>query len=632
MIAPWLYEILSRERDWRGALRRVANDLASLRRERAHLDLARALEHLEPDLRFVIAAYQHVGAERDGGRALALALELGSWADVVPLATQQRTMMGSLEAMIWEARGLLELHALDKVERLLPAAPSEPRLAALRAELTGGSEDALATWLAHARAQTGPGAAESYYVAGRLARALRKGSWESWMEKALAEDPRHVGAALVLTDPVQGSSVRDPRRLLETLRKRLVLLEERGDLVGRCEVARHAAMRWWFSEQAPRHRGLARRLLLAELERAYLAQVSPIPGHLAMWAVLDEAAEADRTRADLLPVLIGALEAPMPVHDRVWLAALGAEICASVGNLSAAYAYAAIVADHAPLHPVVRECFAGAAVSPGRAESDLRLFRNALRSLEVEACEELQIEQIAPLDEELGLAPSGPGETLTPEEEALELALNRSAEDEQPLGSAGAGPAATVAAEAVEVEVARTRPLPALGELALPSGRARPRRPVAWASATPRGQERLTRPRVKQGPPLGDEFQHARAALAGGSVPAPLERPPAPLDAVPRAARVAVPMDLRLFVHDRELTMQSRDVSTTGMFAVTFAELPIGAVLRGELRVPRPGLRECLHVVQLRVVRRDDIGYGLEFVEPSPALKDDLRRLEAAAT
>jgi hypothetical protein len=86
-------------------------------------------------------------------------------------------------------------------------------------------------------------------------------------------------------------------------------------------------------------------------------------------------------------------------------------------------------------------------------------------------------------------------------------------------------------------------------------------------------------------------------------------------------------MDLRLFVGGRELVMQSRDVSSSGLFAVTAEKLPLGEILECELRVPSSGISEEPHRARVRVVRRSKIGYGCELVSPSPQLAAALARL-----
>jgi hypothetical protein len=123
----------------------------------------------------------------------------------------------------------------------------------------------------------------------------------------------------------------------------------------------------------------------------------------------------------------------------------------------------------------------------------------------------------------------------------------------------------------------------------------------------------------------------ARSAMAGGIRPIPPPRvlppPPRPERAVSRAHRVTMSVDLRMFIGERELAMQSRDVSGSGLFAVTREELPLGAVFECELSLPGPGMSEESYRARLRVVRRSSIGYGCELVEPSPDLVAALARL-----
>lgn len=95
---------------------------------------------------------------------------------------------------------------------------------------------------------------------------------------------------------------------------------------------------------------------------------------------------------------------------------------------------------------------------------------------------------------------------------------------------------------------------------------------------------------------------------------------------------LAIAMDLRMRVEGRELAIQSRDVSTTGLFAVTNEALPLGAVVEAELSVPSSGLSEEVHRVRLRIVRRSKIGYGCELVEPSAELAAALSKLTPLGT
>ncbi len=425
MIASWLLENLSREWSWRSALRRIAGELAAHPEENAHavVDVARALEHVEPDRRFAIACYQQAGPELDEGRALTLAIEGGWWPTVCEVAMRERTATGSLDAMVWEARALLDTGEHGRADRLLPRVPSDPRLAAVRAELSGGSQAMLGRWTSRGEEAAAAGeqreAAEAYLIAARQARALGHSGWTEYLRQATLAEAGHAGAVSMLLEQCFSDGKRDSRAVLELLRQRLELFEVRGDLAAWCDATRLAAMRLWLGSEATRHRGLARRLIAAVLERAYRERLPEIPGHLAMWAVLDEAATADETRPELLELVVRALDAPLPTADRLWLSALGAEVCAAAGNLDAAAAYGAVALELAPKHALVRALLAGTATPPSAAregdgqgassrdaQEEIDAFRNALHALDMEPWQELQIEEMAPLSiEELGLAP-----------------------------------------------------------------------------------------------------------------------------------------------------------------------------------------------------------------------------------
>jgi PilZ domain len=791
MIAPWLQDLLVRERNWRGTLRRLSSEWAQRRDRSGSLaEVGRALEHVEPDRRFAVVAYQNAGPEVAAGRALDLALELGWWSAVVPLATQERSATGSIEALVWEGRALIDQREVERADRLIPSAPDDPRVAALRAELAGGSAKALAEWQACARSLTGSEAAEAYLITARLSRVLGHPDWEHWLELATQADPSHLGAVSMLCE-LRLRDDDDSKRLLAFVRTRLEIFDRRDDVAAWCDAVRHISMRLWFREPEGHHRGLARRLLTAAIERAYRDGLVRIPGHLAMWALLDEGASGDHTRPELLPLVIAGLEAQLPVFDRVWLAALGAEICAAESNLSAAHAYAAVVAEHAPLHPVVRAWFAGTVAEQAPQDDQLDSFRDALLQLEVEACQELQIEEIAPIEESDDLELAAPGfstismrpvliEPTGDPHPRLDVAVGgstphaRRSPIEEPapappprraLGTVDEaitdGPAPTAprwaappevldaALLAVEAELvpcagddeadrgarvsaedpvdAAPPPAPAASTSSSmaawsPAGLSRERarsNPVvvsvgfhgvdgAWGDPSPSIQAR--RRATEMGPlalrppavaaraaaqpvsrpprvtvpgapaavrlasaapaiqpssgasapapaapaakapaprPPGAPSTATRAvaapgaakplipttalrAISGAAQPKPLPKPPPPPQARPRAHRVTVSMDLRLLIAGQALAMQSRDVSSTGFFAVTSHDLPIGEVVECELRVPARGLVEQTFRVKVRIVRRSDIGYGFELVAPSASLVAALNELSRA--
>jgi hypothetical protein len=647
MIAPWLLEILCRKRNWRLELRRIADELPKLSSERAMatIDVARAFEHLEPDRRFAISTYQRCGDDEEIGRALSLAIEAAWWAAVRPLAQRRRLATGSLDALVWEGRALIDLGEHGKAAQLVPEHPVDPRLQAVRVELDGGSEGALAHWQAQGRAQSGSAAAEAFMIAARIARATGMIDWVRWLEQAVAADPQHTGAVALWMEHYFQTPHDDCGALLGFLRRRLDVFDASGDLVAWCNATRELAMRLWSGVAGERHRGLVRRLLIAVLERVYRDALVEIPGHLAMWVVLDEAATVDSTRTEQLRLIVTALDLALPVADRVWLAALGADICAEQSNLAAARAYAAVAAEHAPLHPAVRDWFAGAAADPRCAEGEVEAFREALLLLDVEACQELQIESMAPIDEpsgiEIDVMSTGGGGAGSPlggqAQDAIRHALlaidyaliaPEPATVESAPSSSSSMPAWTPAGLAREAPgAARGRRNAQASEdgkrhrvtmLGLSSAVLRP--PVAAAassspSATP----------VLSTSALIPEL--ARRALAGAGRPLVLPPVAEPPQAVVRAPRIAVAIDLRMFIAGREIVMQSRDVSATGLFAVTDAVLPVGQLVQCELRIPGPGISEQSHSAVVRIARRGTIGYGLELVTPSPDLRTALSTL-----
>lgn len=777
MIAPWLSEILYAEWDWRAVLRRVAAELcgSAEQRARASVEVARALEHVEPDRRFALAMYRHAGPDHDEGRGLELAIELGQWEDVSQLAMVARTTRGSLDALVSEGRALLELGQETRAQRLVPATPSSAGVVALRAELDGGSEAALGEWVSRGEQLAGAASAECFVVAARLARVLGRSDWHKWLEAALRADPGHRFALALLLDSRWTKGRRGVSTLLEVLRQRLGQFDERGELRSWCDATRDAALRLWFSSDAEKVRGLSRRLLVASLERAYQERLPQIPGHLAIWAALDAGAAADGTRVELLRLIVEALDVPAPAHDHVWLAALGSEICSRAGNPTAARAYAVVVAEHAPLHPAAREWFGHATSVPVRSEVELEAFHAALLRLEVADAggsfdDELQIEDMSTLtDEDLTLGPGGssaalslpaePGRGHTDPELAAALAgvdelvlaqvscaddaviadvlaavdasLRESGEVAAVAGGdhgsstreRGAARATAVlgsdAAEAWSsaawirrgaeptsrrvlavgpdpdgpgVAVPRRRatalgpsalelrpPAAAIGpsapELRPPAAALRPppwqqarkadtepwpgararldarARPEAGAGSTAASSEPAgavagsasgaTGSSGSASSPSGAASSAASGSAVVGLIPgvaasalaASRTRPVAAVRGLPvvpaspppraeaRAApRTTLPVDLRLFSGEREISMQIRDLSRTGLFAVTEEKLPVGAVFLGELRLPAADLTEHAFEVRVRVVRRTELGLGLELVSPQPAL------------
>lgn len=669
MIATWLQDLLYLEWDWRVALRHIASDLPSSAGARAQAlcDVARAFEHVEPDRRFAVATYRQAGPEADGGRALELAVELGWWEEVVTLGAAARSAVGSLEALLAEGWALVEAGQHARAQRLVPARPMDPQLAALRQELDGASEAMLGAWVERAESSERAEAAEAYFVAARLSRALGRAQWRQWLLAALRADPGHRWSfSLLLED--RSKATRGPvAAALEVLRLRLAGHDDRAQLAQWCDATRSVAMRLWLSQESSKVRAVARRLLVAALERAYRERASEVPGHLAIWAALDDGARGDDTRVELLPLLVAALEAPLPAHDHVFLAALGADICMRAGSPAAARSYAEVVAARAPAHPAAREFFGHASSAPIGSEAELEGFCAALERLELEGGGELQIEEMVPLDEgdALVLGPGGSSAAIATRAER-ELSSELATVDELVLGQAD-GDDAMIA----ELLAAVDTSLSDDGIAAGPSvARGHGRRTAVQGSFALAASWDAARGRAPRVVPAGrDESGRHPATVVGPSVlglrtPAAPPRPvvreliptsaksalavsrtsrrmPAvkePVGALPllltappehehrRAERLVRPADLRLDLAGREVVMQVRDLSTSGLFAVTAEKPAIGALLRCELRVVSDDLQEHVFHTQVRVVRRTPLGIGLTFIDQLPELAAALPR------
>lgn len=349
MLAAWLRPILWRERDWSETLTRVLAALTatvSERRTRA-VDLGRACEHVVPDRRRAIAAYAAGGPGAELGRARALAIELGWWPALARLALIERADGGdpALAQVEFEAwldagePGLAAAVALDAVA----AAPGDPWLRALDRCVRGGG-DPSTTAQRVGQAASASGDAAGWLTAARLARLA--GDVEGgrrYLAEAVTAAPREVRASALLL-----AALDDDAAIHRLVRARLHGLAPLAWI----DTAR--ALGGHLAAQA-RTRGLGLRLVRAALTLAYEHGVGGPPGHLAMWSILTAHAAAAGERTALLPLAATALEqSNLPADDRLWLAALGAEIAwQDASNLTVARAWAAVAAEVAPRHPVV---------------------------------------------------------------------------------------------------------------------------------------------------------------------------------------------------------------------------------------------------------------------------------------
>jgi hypothetical protein len=357
-IAPWLLPVLWQEHDWRAALQRLASQPTN---PGAAVDLARATEYIDPDRRRAIAVYEQAQAE-GLPRARELATEIGWWSARARLTLAARTAqpdpgLALDEAVAWWDAGHPDLCALAlagaRGDKHAEQAAELGALVASRDVIDLGTEAVARAVMAEDATE----AADAYVMAARFAQAaVRSEDVTRWLEAALVADPGHAVAASLLLGIAR--TTRDPERLQRWLNLRL----DGADGAGWIDGMRTCAFALIDSQH---HRGFGLRLLRQTLERAYEAQLTEIPGHLAMWIALAAHGAADRTRRDLLPFVLTALQSSHATIDRVWLAALAAEISLrDANNPVVAGAYAEIVAEHAPEHPLVRELVVTVASDP----------------------------------------------------------------------------------------------------------------------------------------------------------------------------------------------------------------------------------------------------------------------------
>ena len=109
--------------------------------------------------------------------------------------------------------------------------------------------------------------------------------------------------------------------------------------------------------------------------------------------------------------------------------------------------------------------------------------------------------------------------------------------------------------------------------------------------------------------------------------------PPLPPNAVDRAERIVVPVDIELQLPDGErFAAIVRDLSTSGLFVVTTRTLGLSTTVTVALELPGPDpLSQIHHEGAARIVRRAETGYGFVWIDPSPALVDSIRRLAVRA-
>jgi hypothetical protein len=620
MIAPWIFELLRREQDWRAALPKIATQLSQLPEDRirAALDLGAAFEHIEPDRRHAISAYQLAGPGRDGGRSRALAVELG-WHEAIARLGQLEVRAGfGVEPLIAACRALIDLRDVAGAQRLLDMAQLErahlgdPSLSGVRAELDERHAE-WEGWAAQARDLDGALAAQRLVIAARLARGAGRTDWSVHLEGALAAEPGNTVATAMLADAAFAS--KDRNAVIGMLRVVTPGLQPARYV----DVLRAIATRLSFSGRA--RAGLSRRLLHGALDRAYTSGLTKIDGHLAMWHIIDNAARVDGRRTELLPLVMRGMDAGVAAPDRAWLAALGANVCTDAGDLTAARAYAAVVAEQAPSHPIVRDLLADTGTK--------------IDEIELDAVTVVPVPDIAPIDDgmDVELAPWTPGRATEssaptlggPDPRFIDTrvrALDEDVENTAPKPRREAKQKPAPAANPTAAPNARPAIVDEAWEvdeqLFLPNRKPTDPPPTAAAVASP--PPKPASPPKPVSPPASLIPAAALKVLQSAGAPRTLPKV-VPERAIPRAPRVVVAVDVTLRHGNRDLDVHTRDFSASGFFAVTFATLTVGDVVDIEVRFPTPtGHEEQTFAARAKVVRKELAGYGLVLVEPPAAM------------
>lgn len=637
-IAPWLLPILWRELDWSAALDRLsvtatrANRLTGARAHRTAIELALALEYIEPDRRRAIAVYELAG---DHERACDLAAELGWWSARARLSARIIDSPEHVldEAAAWWDAGHPDLCALALAEvRGADRGVRGAQLAALVAnrDLSRHAAEAVA----HAAGAQGTEAANAYVMATRFYRVADEPDQVTrWLEAAVAADPKHTVAARSLLEIAIRS--RDPAGLKRFLAIRL----DGADFDTSLDGIRACALSLADSDH---HRGFGQRLVRQILDKAYELGHAHIPGHLAMWTVLVTHAAAAGNRRELLPFVLKALEASRVAVDRVWLAALATDISLREGNNPVvAGAYAEIVAEHAPDHPIVRALVSVVAEAvEDEPTSPIAIPVAAIKAAKEEA--EVYVDIRIDLETAYADAEQNDGE--------LELVVD---DDDAPpvsIVSTPASPTPRVVEDAIPAappvdevppeparppagpmrgiprvaSVQRTAQLPlaTVRPYVPPAPPAPPAKRVDPASLIPAVLSKPAKPRPPSLGSLPTIPSPVLAALRTPDRPVVPPRPADPPNAKLRARRITVPIDVRLVLAGGTRSDgTSRDISTTGLFVLTTAKLAVDDELTIELLLPgKEAFTEDEYRAAARVVRRDEGGFGLELVDPDPAL------------
>ena len=630
-LAAWVRTKLWRESNWREALAGMCDRALREPTSTAAIvtDLAHACELIEPDRRRAVAMYRHAWQLDASAQALAraneLARELGAHDVLAELAlaafdtTKDAAWLLAAGVAFIDA-GTPKL-AVEPLTRALAARPQDEEagsaLAMIRRE-TRDPQTEISKWVARAARASRADSARMYLHAARLARIANLDAiYARHLEVAVSRGAGSLAATLLEARLLDG---RGADELLAFYRGRLEATTNDRDWA---DTMRAAGTKLLAKNV---QRGLAVRLLRSGLEHAYRARLADVPGHLASWDLLVRHAREARSTRELMPLVVEAIGLPISEDDRLYLARVGFAVSRhDAGDLEAARPYAALIAELVPDDTGVRDFVTTDLLPVIVIEPDDAELRAFLRDSEPSAAAPPPTPPAARI-----VAPPPPQAAKVvapppPPEPANVVAPT-------PLEPAKVAPPPTPAAKVV------TPPPPAV--VAPPPPVVAPPPPAVVAPPVVAPPPVVARPPTETAkvvasspepakvvpPPAATRSlipAAARAALSAGNRPVGLPAlPRLPPNALQRAARVVVPVDVEIELPSGDtFAAVVRDLSTTGLFVVTDHALEIGAVVRLELRLPGTNvLSQASHHASAKIVRRADTGYGMLMLEPSREL------------
>jgi len=337
-----------------------------------------------------------------------------------------------------------------------------------------------------------------------------------------------------------------------------------------------------------------------------------------MWSALVQRAQADGNKRELLPFAILAIESSAHPIDHVWLGALATEISLDAGNPVVAGAYAEIVAEHAPDHPVVLALVEQVAAAPSAVPvAAIEAAHTAKQSIEIDIVDLADTYAEAVGTPVKKKPPPPPKKKRAPEPvEMAETAELPIIDEPEPAKPVVVEPPRPVVVEPPR-PVVEIKPKPLTAKIPVKTTQAieRPKSSIIPAV--------LSKPQPKVAPkPVAPK--PVAPVLAALRVP---DRPLIPPKTEPtntreRARRISIPLDIKIEVTaGKTIDGHSRDLSTTGLFIVTSATLTVGTAYAISIMIPgAEAFSEDEYRANARVVRRADGGYGIELITPDAKL------------